>query len=399
MKKTGCFSLTNLLRTGTVVLLAGLIILSCNQDAIFYNISIEPEPKDPIIPGSPTNMTVVHNKIYVGTQQGRDVWFYNGAWGKLLPRPGGSIGGFATDGTDLYVLVFPTGEPMDSSMIRKFNGGGWTDLYYAPAGYLIQNIYNADGKIFAGAQSRANYLSYAILYLDTVTSSFTPIKEGTSLLKGAAEASGEIFLATAGSGVITIDGTNTIVQDPVPGTEGIIMTGIIETGGTIVAVSSTRDANGRIYLYDSTEQLFVAHPGGVNFTGAMSVWKKYDSDTSTWNPALLLLGIRGEGTSTTHGYRELPLKNTGAPASTGIRAPGDDPFSTVKNKPKYTASLGKHPVHAILQTPDQSDGGPLNYAANIATYGSGWQPPIFASTSRDGLWVYSYADDQWNAQD
>jgi len=574
MKKTGCFNLSIFLRAFCPLLFAGLILFSCGQDAVFYNISIEPEPKDPIIPGSPTNLVVVSNMVFAGTQQGSDIWFYNGGWGRLS-RPGGSIGGLATDGTALYALVFPTGEPMQSSVIKRYHNGIWTESYSAP-GYSIQSIYGAGDKIFAGAHYRTNvapYYSYAILYLNGGI--LETVKIETSFLKGAAEKSGiGVFLATAGSGILLFDGT-AVGPSSVSGTANVNFTGIIETGGIIVATSNENNGSGSIYVSNSTGTLFSPTSSSAIFTGAMCVWKQYEApvptatqsvivnpavvtvrkndtwqfdavvsglgdpgvtwsvtgaslgtvidsngeltidtdessttltitatsvedtslmgtarvfvveddniygyvtitgnpalgetlvaDTSLtalgtpsfqwkrngvdipggtdasytltaldhgenisvtvecdgytgslsanvtvlvssgmpWKPALLLLGIRGQGTSTTHGYRELVLdKTTGRPIPGTLRAPGDEPFlSSVTSKPKYTASLGKHPVHAILQVPDISENGPLSYSASIAAYGSTWEPPIFASTSKDGLWVYTYWDDQWNAQD
>jgi hypothetical protein len=127
----------------------------------------------------------------------------------------------------------------------------------------------------------------------------------------------------------------------------------------------------------------------------MGIWQQYSTNTATWNPALLLLGIRGKGTSQTHGYREMVLDNiTGHPTG-AIKENGDSSPTSVSNKPKYTASLGIHPVTSILQVPDIA-GSNTDYSTNIGA-NPAWEPPIFASTSLNGLW--SYRNGEWNAED
>jgi hypothetical protein len=93
----------------------------------------------------------------------------------------------------------------------------------------------------------------------------------------------------------------------------------------------------------------------------------------------------------------MELMNDGTPTS-AIRSPGDGnaPFTSVKNENKYRASIGIRPVVSILQVPNVDEGGPLNYS-NFVTRDPAWEPPIFASTARSGLW--SYRSGQWNAED
>ena len=169
---------------GFQFLLLSLIILSCSQDPIFFNASIEPKPKDPIIAGSPTNMVVLKNRIFVGSLMGKNIWAFNGRW-FTIERPGGSLGGLATDGTDLYALIFPGGEPLKSSVIKKYeiSSGTWIAAYSAP-GYSIQTICGAGGEIFAGAQARSNYMENAILHLNGA--SLDVIQQSPYLLSSAA---------------------------------------------------------------------------------------------------------------------------------------------------------------------------------------------------------------------
>jgi hypothetical protein len=305
---------------------------------------------------------------------GRDTW-------NLISQPGGVIGELASDGYSLYALVFPDGNPLRSSVIKRYNraSNSW-DEGISAYNYSIQSIYGVGGKIFAGGQHNLDYQYYVILYLDSTF--FTAIKYRVSLLTGAVQsASGDIYLATAGSGIYRFHG-NTIDNDPVANTVNANIAGIIETGGTIIAVNS----NGTIYTLN-TPGSFNSFSIGVDFTGAMGIWKEYDR--GSWKPSLLLLGIRGRGTSLSHGYRELVLeKNSGRPTYT-INNPGDASPTSVKSKPKYAASIGIHPVEAILQVPEQV----MGYYQNNPE----WEPIIFASTSRSGLW--SYRDGQWNAEE
>jgi hypothetical protein len=123
----------------------------------------------------------------------------------------------------------------------------------------------------------------------------------------------------------------------------------------------------------------------------MSLWADRDNQ---WRQSLLLVGIRSRGTSIVNGYREIVLDQNGNPTTT-IRIPGEETPSSVRSRARYTASIGLHPVEAILQLPDISSGGPLDYRAY--TSDPDWEPPIFAATSRNGLW--SYRNGTWNAEE
>jgi hypothetical protein len=204
----------------------------------------------------------------------------------------------------------------------------------------------------------------------------------TSLLKSViSSSSGHIYLATEGSGIFRFSGG--AINGPLNGTSKASIVGIIETGGVILAVSS----NGSVFTENHGE--FLSFSAGVNFTGALNIW--HDPNNS-YRPTLLLMGIRGKGTSLNHGYREMVLDN-GKP-STVINEPGRDSPTSVKSRAKYTAGIGVHPVEDIMQVPDKSQGGPLDYRAYSGI--SGWEPPIFAATAKSGLWAYH--DGEWNAE-
>ena len=381
-----------------IVLFIALVVLSCAQDSIFYDLSMEPEPKDPIIPGSPTNMAVVQGKLYVGTRMSKRIYYFDGTGWNYMSTEEGSLGELAagSDGTNtyLYALIFSKGDPLKSSMVRRYNPATkkW-DKEISHNDYSIQSLYSAGNILFAAGQDRSDTQKFDVLCFDLNLSSFTVNKE-SSFLKGAAIAGTDIYLATSGNGVQKYDGTkvtNLASTDPAYGKN---ITGILSVvqspNETVIAVSN----NGDIFTLNAGGSSFIRLiSAGVNFTGAMGIWKNYDG-ASAWNPSLVLLGIRGEGTSRTHGYRELPLDLTGKPVNT-LRTPGDYTPSSVKNKPKYTSSIGTHPVMSIMQIPDAAEGGPVKYADAIAKDPE-WEPPIFAATAKNGVW--SYRGGQWNAE-
>lgn len=396
------------LRLGFMALLASLFIFSCAQDSIFFNISVEVKPKKPRIGGSPTKIVVLDDKLYVGARFGKDIWIFDGGWQKIS-RPGGSIGELATDGTFLYALVFPGGEPRKASEIMQYDPAAddWVDTYAAPADWSIQSLYCAGGKIFAGAQLKSNYQSYAILYYDPAdpTSPLSVVKSNTSFLKGAAEMGGDIYLATAGSGIFKTSTASVDIPadltDPVEGTANAIITGIITIENTdpaadsVVAVSS----GGYVYITPNPDTtaglpLFGSASVGSRFTGGMGIWSQYDSDSDTWKPALLLMGTRNLSNSQTQGYREMVLNPDGTPSfsvkSTGTTSAGAP--SSVSSQPKYDASLGIHAVEAIIQVPNEV----VPYPDMTLPENEGWHPLIFASTSQNGLW--SYRGNEWNAE-
>jgi len=366
-----------------------LFLFSCSQDSIFYDISNEPEPKDPLIGGSPTNIVALKNRIYTGTRFSTKISYYADNNGTLewntINLPSGYLGQLATDGEDLYALIFQNREPLNSSIVRRYNvsSNSW-DMTYIRGGYSIQTIFGAGKKIFAGGQYQNNRQNFAIMLLNNATNSLDIITYGTSLLKGAAEnASGAIYLATAGSGMFTFN-EKSLDATPVGGTEKANLNGIINVGGNIVAVG----ADGTIY--SDIGGRFNNINAGVSFTGAMGVWLDRKNQ---YKPSLLLMGIRGKGNSLTHGYMEMVLDN-GKP-SFKIKSPGDDSPTSVVNKAKYAAGIGTHPVESIMQLPDIKNGGPLNY--NNYASDPDWEPPIFASTAINGLWAYRKGE--WNAEE
>ena len=367
-------------------------MLSCNQDSIFYDISIEPEPRTAIIPGSATEMILLKNQLFVGTRMSNRFYRYSSnaagvpEW-SAITLPEGTLGDLATDGEYIYALVFRGGEPLSESVIKRLNLNDWSwDKEVTVADYSIQSLYGVPGHIFAGGQQKSDHQNFAILYHNPVTDYIAVSRIRVSILKGALiHSDGTIYLATMGNGIYTFN--RGLTYGPISGTAGAAITGFIEIGEVIVAVSSDGG------IYSNSSGGFTKVSTGVNFTGAISPW--YDVRNESPVPSLLLLGIRGSGVSRTHGYRELPLLN-GVPAGDiQIQIPGTEPLTSVINNAKYTASIGVHPVEVIMQVPDVSRGGPLDYRRFSGN--PEWEPPIFAGTTKDGLWAYR--DGEWNTEE
>lgn len=366
-----------------LILLFALFIFSCGQDPIFYNISLDEKPKDPRIAGNPTNMVIVGERMYVGTRHGRRIHYFSKTGWHTISNPGGSLGDLATDGTDLYALVFPKGEPTTSSAIKKYDvsaekwDAGYISVDPSASGYKIQNIFGAGGKIFAGAMKES---TYAVLCYEP-GDSLTVIKDDkdTKILSGAAESGGDIYLAVSGSGVYKFPDMDTKIPD----VSGNIV-GIITTGAIVTAVSK----DGNIYtIAAGGTTVNLIKPKVRALSGALCVWYEQpdssNTDPSSWTPSLLLLGINGA-----HGYLELELVGGIPTLDSTIKSPGNEklPTSAENKRAKYEASIGKKPVEGLIH--------PVELFTSAV---SQKDIPVFAATHQDGIW--SCWAGTWNAED
>jgi hypothetical protein len=339
-------------------LLSGLLFLACNQDPIFFEVSLEVAPIPPRISGAPTNIVQVDNKMYVASKRGSTIHQYTSSgWSTPLPSPGGKIIELAATTANLYALV---GEPgavtlkcltLGSSTWQNISGSG-----------NVQTIYGAGEKLFAGAMTGTNY---AIYYDNNGT--LTLLKADTQLLKGAGVDGSKYYRATSGGGIFIYESSVTQATG-VSATANVV--GIINANGTIVAVG--RNGYGvSDYILHGNSSGFNAVDTGVKFTGAMATYEKGGVN-------LLLLGIQLSSTSTTYGYRELVLNEDGSPVAFGLQIPGEAE-SSVSDEDQYTVTIGAQPLSAIFQA---KDGTP------------------FASTVQEGLWSYREHDgkEYWNTE-
>jgi hypothetical protein len=326
-------------------LCAAVFVSSCNQDSLFSDISNEPEPRDPRIPGTPTNIVTYGGSIYVTSVGSSSIHRYDNGWSKF--DAGGSVIALAADTSGLYALIH-SGDLMKATL-KRYSGGWSTVDAGAAAGYSLQTIYCAGGSGYGGGSSGKNYGIFA-----SSGGALRKVADTSSILTGAAGT----FLSTGGSGIYSSSGS--LVSDSKEN-----VTGIMNVGGETVAVTR----NGRI-LVSSGGGFSERMSTGLSFTGGMALWP------SSTSPTLLLLGVQSSG-SYSKGYREVALDASGKLTGNAVIPGTVSPSSiTESNRSKYEASLAKYSVHYIL---------PLSNGAMI-----------FASTANSGL--YSLRDGLWNAE-
>jgi hypothetical protein len=370
--------ITRLRNSLALALLAALLFFSCNQDSIFFDLSSEIEPVDPLIGGSSANIVYIEDPtnvytVYAASIGSSTVYQYTGGWSKPYSVPGG-ISQLAATKTHLYAIS------RNNTLYQVDTGGS-----KIPGGKL-QSVYGAGNMVFVGRGSGADSYSVAA-YGDSSTNladiNFLPGSDPISgLLQGAAwDDVDDYFIATtgAGGGVYWIDSSNQVRRL----SSGNFM-GIIHVENYIIAITN----NGMLHYFkhgtlSSTTPYIVdgdSYSLGAPepyYTGAICSWTSKPSGTDP--PELLLLGVRTH--SRTHGYREVLLDTTssgdkGKPTG-GAVTPGSGSLSTVVRGNRYQSSIEKHAVYSIFQVPKSS--------------------VIFASTTKDGLW--SLRNDQWNAEE
>jgi hypothetical protein len=316
--------------------LSSFVLSACDQDPMFWMISNEVAPKDPLINGSPSKMVKIGTDIYVAN--GR-LWKYsNGRWARAGGPP--NVYDIAAGGGGLYMLQVND----SNTSVYRMDG----DKISNPTGYgMIQGLYSDGTSVFAGAM-RGDSEAYAILSVDSGGLSF--VRAIDSPLSGVTKS----YFATAQNGILSRSGGGTV--------GGGSIAGIIEVDGKTIAVT------GNGYILEVSGGGVTSHSTGVySFTGALAVYQRpggYDK--------LLLLGVNSGVYYM--GYREMKLSDSGFTLYT----PGDlYPASTVQNKDRYGATIAKRAVNSLAQV----DGSAL----------------VFASTQKDGLWAYR--GDEWNAEE
>jgi hypothetical protein len=355
---------------------SGLSFFSCGQEPIFYEISLEEELVPPRISGTPTNMVVFDNKMYVA---GERLFQYSlnsgkGAWDEPSPPPqlpNRTISLAATN-NHLYAL---TGELGGSALYKKDkDSSSWEKVTKHPDYPILQTIYGDEKQLFAGAQKTTGN-QYAILY-DDGSGTLKLLKDKTGLLKGAVLDGSSHLLAVFGDGNHTDPQYQGIFKvdepamyfhpDPVPGTEKKNFAGIIHTGSAGASPIAAVGRNGVVYTGNNGGFTEMCQEGPI-FTGALALGK------GTKGEDLLFLGVQGG--SGAGGYREILLSDN----PWKLRNPGETQPSSVSNYERYHSSIANHPVNYIFQTPAEIDPGMT----------------IFVSTQKDGLWSYRERDGEW----
>ena len=391
------------LRKILLPLAVAFIFCACN-DPIFFTMSHEVKPTDPLIEGAPANFAVFNDAMY--TASGSRLYRYTGTsslgagnWDRSTPPPGGRILQIASTSEFLYALVLEN-QNSNRTAIKRFNNTLWQNIEDSSTQTrTINYIFAADDTLFVGA---ATGNSHVILYVDKdeadITSAIKELK-----LDGDIVAAGEIrgavfdgtnyYICTRNRGVYKVnDFSQEALQLPNPmDDEGeerrINYTGIIsldDNNNTILLIAR----NGEIFTINNSVIESKGNLGGhIRLaTGALAIW--IDKEDSSRR--LLLAGRQDSLVYTidsgyTYGYLELELDENGIKTDATFKEPGMPGLSSVFDNDRYKSTIGKHPVNFIFQAPNGIDD-------NMT---------LFASTQKSGVWSYRERGGvpQWNAEE
>ncbi len=399
-----------------VLLLAVMMILSavsCKQNPILFNISNEIEPKDPRIPGAASKMAAVteslnanlNNRLYVARKY---IYSYGGnSWNKIANQPGGYVvevtaSNNASDKakTALYALTI---EPYQ--VWKTTDGINWSTISNSTSYPTLQGIFAVDDNLFAAAaiRSSSGEENYAILWYNGST--LVSLRENmgkNGRLTGAVHVNGShnlYYFSTINTGIFSLapaalmaGALASSVALPGSTTSGNV-TGLIADvpqDNLLAVTSSGKIITGPADGTSSFEEK--ANYDNVRFNGSLgiAVIESYSTDPNSvyeYDGYTMMIGYESTSDSYNFGYREIALDSTTGelPSSIYINTPGSFTTSSVaysnKSQAEYTASLGKHIVQSIIQTPDSIDP----------------KRTLFASTYKEGVW--SYRIKEWNAEE
>jgi hypothetical protein len=355
---------------GCLFLLLGFS--GCGQEPLFYHISYEEEPVDPLIEGGPGKIVADSaGKFYISN--GHLFSYASGSWSRVGGEPG-TVRDVALVGDTLYAMTIAGS---NTSVWKQEVDASWTLLINDKDYSFIQGIFGAGDRLFVSARKTGTGSAedYGILYENGGTFSLLSATEGN--LSGALKiAGGSYYLAVTGNGIFEVPspGPN-MTLSPLTGTDGLEIMGLLEFEGKLAA--SIRNG---IIIYDPGVRNLQSFSYGSTFNGAFALWENPDDPAKK----LFLVGIRGSGSS--QGYREIPILADGT-LGRMLQVPGqgESGWTTVSNNAKYNSSLEKHAVNALYVASEVSIEEGLKY------------PVIFASTQQDGLWVYR--NGSWKAQE
>jgi hypothetical protein len=364
------FSKTRITRLLSLLFLGGLVLISCNQAPIFYYISNEYEPKEPLISGGPTRIVEFQGKAYVSNGT---IYRYSpgtsgvkGTWAALRNGAPKAVKDIAVTERYLYALSVP-GAGMGSAVLYRMDAAeNWKEA----AKGALQAIYGAGDSLFAGT---GNSQSNALYYINDTGISLSHLRDFgfNGELQGAAFLDNTYYIATAGQGIFAVtDLSSLAAAEPLPSSaDAGAIRGLFVVSDAAEAALIALSGSGKLWWTKSGDSARVIKESSVTFTGSAAVW----------NNELLLTGVQLGSAVYTYGYREFPLKavlagtDPGSPCTPGE---GTGVVSSVDNYPKYSTSLGKHVVNSLYQAQDGI---------------------LFASTQKSGLWAYR--DSEWNAEE
>ena len=335
-----------------VFLLPGVLFIGCDQEPLFYDVAHAYPPIEPRIKGGPSKIVQYPpgtGKLYVtnGT-----VWEYTSSWNPVYPEPPVRIRDIAAITTGLFAL----GDDGKIYMTDSPGSKNWT-LF---GGSNVESIFGAGSILFACSLTGTPGTNNGY----TIAANGTALTPSTGKLMGVAEISGsDPVLGTLGTGMYTYTGGGLSGPDY---TYGINIIGVTSDGTDIYVVSSSG--------IQSSKGLSISS----NFSGAVALWKNKTS------PELILAGMQRSSGSVGYGYREIII------TSGGIQVPGTSGISSVEFGTQYISAIGRHVVNHLWVV-EGSNSGDDQY-----------NPIIFASTAKNGLWSYRRRGNeaaQWNGED
>jgi len=378
-----------------------IMVISCD-DPIFYTVSIQNPPLDPLIKGSPTKFVMFGDNMYVAS--GYNIWYFNGTiWDSISFSS--RVLDIAATGSYLYAAF------ADSENNKLWISSDGINGTEKPVDINIQAIFAAGNYLYISARSTDSSTyshSYSVHYLqgenDPVSISVIDADDAQRVTINNLAVSGTtVYFCSHGSGSSSTDmkgkgifssaaGSSTATL--ITGSSSISFTGIITlNSGEVVAIA--RD-DGQLYRVTATEvtildNVKLGRPS--NNMGTLALW----TDENNAGNNLLLAGTQDitntTSTSHTHGYMELILGSAGEIAAAGeFDWPGIRNNSTMENRESFITSLGKHGVNHLFQ-----------YVYPASSSNSGMKV-LFASTQQNGVWSYRDRGSnnennwQWNAE-
>lgn len=403
-------------------------ICACSQDPIFYTISRETAPLDPIIKGSPTNIVKFEYGGVPGffVASGKLYRYANGSWNNSCPQPGERVTALAATTKYLYAVCM-TGDSKATLRRLGHEDTSWKEITDTSGSSMIQSIYaDPDSpRLFAGIGSSD---PYAIWHIHDDDSEMKLLPGEVKYLSGTAFLDGIHYLSTRDLIVIggqifrvsesSLTGTSPDIAqlDELPSGEGNknrLIIGMIKLDDeiaevvedamadppilpqprkppTIIAVERSGGSFFKVESAGFTRMKFDNGDGietGGFATGALALWANADGSRT-----LLVAGVQGGlynslTTSYTHGYVEFDLNSDGSINTASSRHNAGNLFTIVDNEQdRYTATIGKHPINHLYQAPAEIDSSKT----------------FFAATQNAGLWSYRDRNPggwQWNAED
>ena len=350
------------------LVVAGLLISACTMDPLFWDISNEYPPIEPLIEGAPSPIVDDGTKLYVSNGM---VWEYDHSssgdkiWKKMPSQPPASIKMVAVASAALYALSW-------NGNLYQWNGTNWAGVPGDPGGW--ERLYGAVDKLFVGT-------GYGVI--NSFSGSFvvvtgTGVDKPDGLLTGAAKVSAVYYISTMpkwgpeNAGIFDASTPAACVRK-----QSGTVKGIIASGTSAIAVTTN------LVLYGAN--FANTRSSGVDFTGGMALW-------TDGTDKILLLGLQRGSGSYSYGYREVPLDSSGDITSPGIYEPGDNSggrATSIDPNTRETAAIGKHPVTALAVIPGSNSGDDAG------------RPITIASTQKNGLWSYRVRNGspQWNGED